>query len=126
MVDRAGLDRFLPGLKAGTSPPVTRVMFKQLLAAGGVDVVQLDATRVGGVNECVTVLLLAAKYGVPVCPHAGGVDLCELVQHRYLPPERPGYSAQMRAESLTAYTFPDGPVRADASQPEGHGEGATH
>ena len=56
-------------------------MFKQLLQAGAVDVVQIDACRVGGVNENVAILLLAAKFGVPVCPHAGGVGLCELVQH---------------------------------------------
>ncbi|TDB74700.1 enolase C-terminal domain-like protein [Micromonospora sp. KC723] len=58
-----------------------RVLFKQLLQAGAVDVVQIDACRVGGVNENVAILLLAARYGVPVCPHAGGVGLCELVQH---------------------------------------------
>ncbi len=58
-----------------------RVMFKQLLQAGAIDVLQLDATRVAGVNENLAILLLAAKFGVPVCPHAGGVGLCELVQH---------------------------------------------
>jgi L-fuconate dehydratase len=58
-----------------------RVVFKQLLQAGSVDVVQIDAARVGGVNENAAILLLAAKFGVPVCPHAGGVGLCELVQH---------------------------------------------
>ncbi|WP_030330513.1 enolase C-terminal domain-like protein [Micromonospora parva] len=58
-----------------------RVVFKQLLQAGAVDVVQIDACRVGGVNENVAILLLAMKYEVPVCPHAGGVGLCELVQH---------------------------------------------
>lgn len=58
-----------------------RVVFKQLLQAGATDFVQIDATRVAGVNENLAVLLLAAKYGVPVCPHAGGVGLCELVQH---------------------------------------------
>jgi L-fuconate dehydratase len=57
------------------------VMFKQLLQAGAVDVVQIDACRVAGVNENIAILLLAAKFGVPVCPHAGGVGLCELVQH---------------------------------------------
>ncbi len=57
------------------------VMFKQLLQAGAVDVVQIDACRVAGVNENLAILLLAAKFGVPVCPHAGGVGLCELVQH---------------------------------------------
>jgi L-fuconate dehydratase len=57
------------------------LLFKQLLQAGATDVVQIDATRVGGVNDNIAVLLLAAKFGVPVCPHAGGVGLCEMVQH---------------------------------------------
>ena len=59
----------------------SRIVFKQLLQAGAIDVLQLDSTRVGGVNENIAILLLAAKFGVPVCPHAGGVGLCELVQH---------------------------------------------
>jgi L-fuconate dehydratase len=58
-----------------------RVIFKQLLQAGAADVLQIDACRVAGINENVAILLLAAKYGVPVCPHAGGVGLCEMVQH---------------------------------------------
>lgn len=58
-----------------------RVVFKQLLQAGAVDFIQIDAARVAGVNENIAILLLAAKYGIPVCPHAGGVGLCELVQH---------------------------------------------
>ncbi|MFD7998928.1 L-fuconate dehydratase [Streptomyces mirabilis] len=58
-----------------------RVVFKQLLQAGAIDVLQIDAARVAGVNENLAILLLAAKFGVPVCPHAGGVGLCELVQH---------------------------------------------
>jgi L-fuconate dehydratase len=58
-----------------------RVMFKQLLQAEAIDVVQIDACRVGGVNENLAILLLAAHFGVPVCPHAGGVGLCEMVQH---------------------------------------------
>ncbi|HYU50402.1 MAG TPA: enolase C-terminal domain-like protein [Candidatus Limnocylindria bacterium] len=58
-----------------------RVMFKQFLAAGAMDVCQVDACRLGGVNEALAVLLLAARFGAPVCPHAGGVGLCELVQH---------------------------------------------
>jgi L-fuconate dehydratase len=58
-----------------------RVMFKQLLQAGAIDFCQVDAARLGGVNEVVLVLLMAAKYGVPVCPHAGGVGLCEYVQN---------------------------------------------
>jgi L-fuconate dehydratase len=58
-----------------------RVIFKQLLQAGAVDVLNVDACRVAGVNENLAILLLAAKYGVSVCPHAGGVGLCEMVQH---------------------------------------------
>jgi len=58
-----------------------RVMFKQFLQAGAIDIVQLDASRVAGVNENIAILLLAAKFGVPVCPHAGGVGLCEVVRH---------------------------------------------
>lgn len=58
-----------------------RVMFKQLLQAGAIDFCQIDSCRLGGVNEVLAVLLMAAKLGVPVCPHAGGVGLCEYVQH---------------------------------------------
>jgi L-fuconate dehydratase len=58
-----------------------RVLFKQLLQARAIDVMQIDACRVAGVNENIANLLLAAKFGVPVCPHAGGVGLCEAVQH---------------------------------------------
>lgn len=58
-----------------------RIVFKQLLQAGAIDILQIDAARVGGVNENLAILLLAAKFGIPVCPHAGGVGLCELVQH---------------------------------------------
>jgi L-fuconate dehydratase len=57
------------------------VMFKQLLQAGAIDVCQIDSCRVAGVNENLAILLMAAKFGVPVCPHAGGVGLCEYVQH---------------------------------------------
>ncbi len=58
-----------------------RVMFKQFLQAGALQILQLDASRVAGVNENIAILLLAAKFGVRVCPHAGGVGLCEAVQH---------------------------------------------
>jgi L-fuconate dehydratase len=58
-----------------------RVMFKQLMQAQAIDFCQVDSCRLGGVNEVLAVLLLAAKFGVPVCPHAGGVGLCEYVQH---------------------------------------------
>jgi L-fuconate dehydratase len=122
-----------------------RVMFKQFIQAGAIDFCQIDSCRLGGVNEVLAVLILAAKFGVPVCPHAGGVGLCEYVQHlaifdyiavgaslenrvceyvdhlhehfldpvrvrdgRYVAPTLPGYSAEMRSESLTVYGFPDG------------------
>ncbi len=76
-------------IRAGVHPvPVAtgehmhnRVMAKQFLQAEALDVLQIDAARVGGVNENIAMLLLAAKYGVRVCPHAGGVGLCEMVQH---------------------------------------------
>ncbi|WP_417850203.1 L-fuconate dehydratase [Thalassoglobus sp.] len=58
-----------------------RIMFKQFLQSGGMGVCQIDSCRLGGVNEVLAVLLMAAKFDVPVCPHAGGVGLCEYVQH---------------------------------------------
>jgi L-fuconate dehydratase len=58
-----------------------RIMFKQFMQAGGMDIAQIDGCRLGGVNEVIAVLLLAAKFGVPVCPHAGGIGLCQHVQH---------------------------------------------
>jgi L-fuconate dehydratase len=58
-----------------------RVMFKQFMQAGGMGICQIDSCRLGGVNEILAVLLLAARFGIPVCPHAGGVGLCEYVQH---------------------------------------------
>jgi len=124
-----------------------RVMFKQFLQAGALDVVQIDACRLGGVNEALAVLLLAAAFETPVCPHAGGVGLCEYVQHlsffdaacvrsadegrmiehaahlhehfvdpirvergRYLAPRAPGYSVEMKPESLVDYAYPGGSV----------------
>jgi L-fuconate dehydratase len=128
-----------------------RTMFKQFLAAKAIGVCQIDACRLGVVNEVLAVLMLAAKFGVPVCPHAGGVGLCELVQHlsivdyvavsgaldgrmieyvdhlhehfvdpvvmrggRYVVPSAPGYSAEIKAESLARYTFPSGAEWADS------------
>jgi L-fuconate dehydratase len=122
-----------------------RVMFKQLFQAQAVDLIQIDATRVGGVNENLAIMLMAAKFAVRVFPHAGGVGLCELVQHlamadyvaisgsmqdraiefvdhlhehfvapvrirngRYLAPMTPGFSAEIRRESLQRYQFPSG------------------
>lgn len=127
-----------------------RIMFKQFLQAGAIDVVQVDACRLGGVNEVLAVLLLAAAFDKPVCPHAGGVGLCEYVQHisffdaaaiarsiegrmiehaghlhehfvdpiriregRYLAPERPGYSVEMKPASRARYAFPGGQAWQD-------------
>lgn len=121
------------------------VMFKQLLQAGSIDVCQIDSCRVAGVNEDLAIMLMAAKFGVPVCPHAGGVGLCEYVQHlsmfdflgisctlqdrvieyvdhlhehfldpvrirrgHYLLPTQPGYSIQIKPESLARFEFPAG------------------
>jgi len=58
-----------------------RILFKQFIREGAIDIVQIDACRIGGLNEVLSVLLMAAKYGLPVWPHAGGVGLCEYVQH---------------------------------------------
>jgi L-fuconate dehydratase len=70
------------GIRVATGEHVqNRIVFKQLLQADAVDFVQIDACRVAGVNENLAILLLAARFGRPVCPHAGGVGLCELVQH---------------------------------------------
>lgn len=128
-----------------------RVVFKQLLQAGAISYLQIDSARVGGVNENIAILLLAARFGVPVCPHAGGVGLCELVQHlsmfdyvsvtgtmenrvieyvdhlhehftdpvviengRYRAPSAPGFSSEMRAESIAAHTYPGGEVWRNA------------
>ena len=118
---------------------------KQLLQAKAIGILQADSCRVGGLNEVLAILLMAAKFGVPVCPHAGGVGLCEYVQHiaifdyiavgaslkdrnceyvdhlhehfvqpvqivrsRYMPPAGPGYSIEMKEDSLRAYEFPNG------------------
>ncbi|WP_439630367.1 L-fuconate dehydratase [Shinella sp.] len=119
-----------------------RIMFKQFIAEGAIDIVQIDSCRMGGLNEVLAVLLMAAKYGLPVWPHAGGVGLCEYVQHlsmidyiavsgtkegrviefvdhlhehfidpcrienaAYMPPSLPGFSIEMKPESIAAYTF---------------------
>jgi L-fuconate dehydratase len=124
-----------------------RIIFKQLFQAGAVDLVQIDAARVGGVNENLAILLLAKKFDVRVFPHTGGVGLCELVQHlamadfvaisgskedraieyvahlhehftapvkmeegRYRVPTAPGFSAQMHAQSVDDYLFPQGRI----------------
>jgi L-fuconate dehydratase len=82
ILGHAAIRKAVAPIKVTTGEVVqNRVMFKQLLQAQAVDILQIDATRVAGVNENIANLLLAAKFGVPVCPHAGGVGLCELVQH---------------------------------------------
>lgn len=120
-----------------------RVLFKQFLQMEAMQFCQIDACRLGGVNENLAVILMAAKFDVPVCPHAGGVGLCELVQHlsifdyisvsgklrvleyvdhlhehfkepviirngNYQVPLNPGYSAEMKEESLNQYEYPKG------------------
>jgi L-fuconate dehydratase len=82
VLGHAAVRKALAPIKVATGEHAhNAVMFKQLLQADAVDVVQIDACRVGGVNENLAILLLAARFEVPVCPHAGGVGLCELVQH---------------------------------------------
>src|SRR5205814_9467998 len=82
ILGHATIRRAVAPIRVATGEHVqNRVILKQLLTAGAIDILQIDAARVGGVNENVAILLLAAKFGVPVCPHAGGVGLCELVQH---------------------------------------------
>jgi L-fuconate dehydratase len=82
VLGHATIARAIAPIKVATGEHVqNRVVFKQLLQTGALAYLQLDAARVAGVNENVAILLLAAKFGVPVCPHAGGVGLCELVQH---------------------------------------------
>ncbi|OAH11040.1 L-fuconate dehydratase [Streptomyces jeddahensis] len=82
VLGHAAIRKAVAPVKVATGEHVqNRIVFKQLLQAGAIDVLQIDAARVGGVNENLAILLLAAKFGMPVCPHAGGVGLCELVQH---------------------------------------------
>lgn len=82
VVGHATIARAIAPIPVATGEQIhNRVMFKQLFQLGAVGVCQVDACRVAGVNEVLAVLLMAAKAGVPVCPHAGGVGLCELVTH---------------------------------------------
>jgi L-fuconate dehydratase len=82
VLGHARIRRELAPIRIATGEHVqNRVIFKQLFQAQAIDVCQIDACRIGGVNEAISVLLLAAKFGIPVCPHAGGVGLCEYVQH---------------------------------------------
>jgi L-fuconate dehydratase len=82
VLGHATIARAIAPIKVATGEHCqNRVMFKQLLQSEAIGFCQLDACRLGGLNEVLAVLLLAAKFGVPVCPHAGGVGLCEYVQH---------------------------------------------
>lgn len=146
ILGHARIRREVPEVRIATGEHVhNRIMFKQLLQAEAIDVLQLDSCRVAGVNENLAIILMAAKFNVPVCPHAGGVGLCEYVQHlsafdflsvsgslenrviefvdhlhehfvdpvrikegHYLLPEEPGYSIEIREESLTRFAFPEG------------------
>jgi L-fuconate dehydratase len=82
VLGHAAIRRAVRPVRIATGEHVqNRVVFKQLMQAEAIDIVQIDAARVAGVNENIAILLLAAKFGLPVCPHAGGVGLCELVQH---------------------------------------------
>lgn len=82
VLGHATIARAIAPIKVATGEHAhNRVMFKQLLQAEAIGVCQIDACRLGGVNEVLAVLLMAAKFGVPVCPHAGGVGLSEYVQH---------------------------------------------
>jgi len=82
ILGHARIRREVPGLRIATGEHChNRIMFKQFLQAGALDVCQIDTCRLAGINESLAVMFLAAKFGVPVCPHAGGVGLCEYVQH---------------------------------------------
>jgi L-fuconate dehydratase len=82
VLGHARIRREIAPVRVATGEHVmNRIVFKQLFQAQAIDVCQIDACRVAGVNEILAILLLAKKFGVPVCPHAGGVGLCEYVQH---------------------------------------------
>ena len=82
ILGHARIRREVPNVRIATGEHChNRVIFKQLMQAGAIDVCQIDSCRLGGVNENLAVILMAAKFNVPVCPHAGGVGLCEYVQH---------------------------------------------
>ncbi len=119
-----------------------RILFKQFIMREAIDIVQIDACRMGGMNELLAVLLMATKYQLKVCPHAGGVGLCEYVQHlsmidylcfsgsklgrvteyvdhlhehfvdpciikdaAYMPPQRAGFSIEMKADSRAEFLY---------------------
>ncbi len=74
------LEKYGIGVAAGEQVP-SPVVFKQLITSKAIQFCQIDATRLGGVNDVIAVILIAAKYGVPVCPHGGGIGLCNMIQH---------------------------------------------
>ena len=82
ILGHAAIARAVAPIKVATGEHCqNRIIFKQLMQAGAIGICQIDSCRVGGVNEVLAILLLAAHFGIPVCPHAGGVGLCEYVQH---------------------------------------------
>jgi L-fuconate dehydratase len=85
VLGHAAIARAIAPIKVATGEHCqNRIIFKQLMQAKAIDFCQLDSCRLGGVNEVLVVYLMAAKFGIPVCPHAGGVGLCEYVQHLQL------------------------------------------
>ncbi|MGS0527266.1 enolase C-terminal domain-like protein [Zobellia nedashkovskayae] len=82
MLGHAKIAKAVAPIKVATGEHCqNRVMFKQLMQANAIEICQIDSCRVGGVNEILAILFMAAKFNIPVCPHAGGVGLCEYVQH---------------------------------------------
>ena len=82
VLGHAAIARAIAPIKVATGEMChNRVMFKQFMQAGGLQICQIDSCRLAGINEILAVMLLAKKFGIPVCPHAGGVGLCEYVQH---------------------------------------------
>jgi L-fuconate dehydratase len=82
ILGHARIARAVTPIRVATGEHVqNRIIFKQLFQANAIGICQIDACRVGGVNEVLAILLMAARFGIPVCPHAGGVGLCEYVQH---------------------------------------------
>jgi len=148
VLGHAAIAKAIAPIKVATGEHcMNRVIFKQLMQANAISFCQIDSCRVGGVNENLAILLMAAKFGIPVCPHAGGVGLCEYVQHlsmidyiaitgtmenrlieyvdhlhehfvdpvvirkgRYMPPALPGYSIEMKTQTLQDYSFPEGKI----------------
>ncbi|GAA3183108.1 enolase C-terminal domain-like protein [Rhodococcus baikonurensis] len=146
VLGHASIAKQIAPIRVATGEQIqNRVVWKQLFQSEAIGFAQIDSCRLGGVNEVVTVLLLAEKFGIPVCPHAGGVGLCELVQHlslfnyvavtgdltdvvveyvdhlhehfldpvvmhdgKYVPPKKPGYSAEIHRDTLERFEFPQG------------------